>query len=343
MTAIAQELIDQKITKLTPFKELNALAFQEAIKSCQVINLPARKKLFKRGEPSEYSYYLINGKLNLIDKDFNSESYEATDPRCLNPLDDHKVHLFSAVTVDDCELLQVHRDQLSLAMTRESATMAVEESVDNDSDWMSSLLQSDVFANVPPTNIQRLFTSFQGQDYGAGSVIISEGQIGDQFFVIHSGSVKISSRTEAGEQELATLYPGQFFGEEALIGETTRNATATMATPGKLMLLAKDDFKQLLEQPVMNSISEQDLATIAADGTPTCVLDVRLGAEFRHSHHPDSINIPLNRLRDRLSQLDSDTLYAIPDSAGHRSELGVYLLVKAGFQAFLLNEASEAQ
>ena len=138
------------------------------------------------------------------------------------------------------------------------------------------------------------------------------------------------------EKMLAELVPGQFFGEEALIGDTTRNATVTMTEKGNLMCLEKEQFKALLEQPVLSTITQKDLESIKADGTDLAIIDVRLSGEYRHDHPDNSINIPLNRLRQRLSQLSREKIYLVSDNAGPRSELGVYLLVKSGFQAYLL-------
>ncbi len=339
MSNLSQEIINAKIAKLSPFNELSAPALQEALKYCEVFNAPARKKLFKRGEQDDNSYYLLTGTVNLIDENFNSFIYESDDPRCLNPLDNNATHQFSAITTEDSHVLKVNKMQLDLAMTWESANLEVSlDATDGGSDWMSALLDSDVFAKVPPTNIQQLFSSFETLEFSAGTTVIKENDVGDSFFVIQEGQAEVSAQSEQGEQVLAHLKPGQFFGEEALIGETTRNATVTMKTDGKLMRLDKDTFKQLLEQPVLNSLTEKDLEAIVADGTKLCLLDVRLTGEYRHSHRENSVNIPLNRLRARLPQLSTGTIYVIPNNAGPRSELGVYLLVKAGLQAYLLKE-----
>ncbi|MAA58681.1 MAG: hypothetical protein CMK79_00890 [Pseudomonadales bacterium] len=206
---------------------------------------------------------------------------------------------------------------------------------------VSALLESDVFAKVPPANIQRLFTAFKNEERALGDVVVAEGDPGNLFYVIEHGSALVSKRSENGVEQVARLGPGQFFGEEALIGETTRNATVTMETDGALMYLEKDEFKSLLEQPVMNRITEQDLDAMQADSTALVLLDVRLSGEFKHFHRENSINIPLNKLRQRCDNLDRSACYVVVDNAGPRAELGAYLLVKAGLQAYLLKSDSE--
>ena len=342
MAELAPPLDEDAIKQLVPFNELLRHQFQEALKCCELLTLPPRKKLFKRGERDAYWYYLLKGSVDLLDEDFNITSFSADDPECRRALDNRPPHRFSSITTSDCEILKVDKNRLDLAITWEQAgDYRVEESDDNDVDWMSALLESDVFAKVPPANIQRLFTAFKNEERALGDVVVAEGDPGNLFYVIEHGSALVSKRSENGVEQVARLGPGQFFGEEALIGETTRNATVTMETDGALMYLEKDEFKSLLEQPVMNRITEQDLDAMQADSTALVLLDVRLSGEFKHFHRENSINIPLNKLRQRCDNLDRSACYVVVDNAGPRAELGAYLLVKAGLQACLLKSDSE--
>ncbi len=51
--------------------------------------------------------------------------------------------------------------------------------------------------------------------------------------------------------KLAELSVGDTFGEEALIAEAKRNATVTMMTDGVLMRLNKQDFRELMNEPLL--------------------------------------------------------------------------------------------
>jgi len=124
-------------------------------------------------------------------------------------------------------------------------------------------------------------------------------------------------------------------GEEALIGETTRNATITMSSPGKLMYQVKEQFKKLLEEPVLQTLQSDDIEKLRSKGQQLVLLDVRLSGEYKHAHAEGSINVPLNRLRERMKEFAREKLYIVSGNAGRRSELGVYLLISGGFQAYL--------
>jgi CRP/FNR family cyclic AMP-dependent transcriptional regulator len=94
-------------------------------------------------------------------------------------------------------------------------------------------------------------------DVPAGRVLMREGQTGQEFFVVVSGSVLI----ERGGHAIRSLGPGDFLGEIALIDDGPRTATATTETSSKLLVLAHREFHSLMEQfPSVRSAVLQALA-----------------------------------------------------------------------------------
>jgi CRP-like cAMP-binding protein len=81
-------------------------------------------------------------------------------------------------------------------------------------------------------------------DVPAGRVLMREGQTGQEFFVIVSGSVLI----ERGGHAIRSLGPGDFLGEIALVDDGPRTATATTETGSKLLVLAHREFHSLMNQ-----------------------------------------------------------------------------------------------
>jgi CRP/FNR family cyclic AMP-dependent transcriptional regulator len=77
----------------------------------------------------------------------------------------------------------------------------------------------------------------------AGKVLVSEGETGQQFFVIMSGEAKLSRRG----RKIATLGPGTSFGELALLDKHPRNATAVAETPMELVVLGQREFAGLID------------------------------------------------------------------------------------------------
>ena len=121
-------------------------------------------------------------------------------------------------------------------------------------DWMTVLLQTKAFHRIPPANLQALFMRMQHVACRAGEVVIKQGDDGDYFYVITKGSAVVTRETPMNRDglKLAELGVGESFGEEALISDAKRNATITMQTDGALVRLGKDDFNELLNEPLLH-------------------------------------------------------------------------------------------
>jgi CRP-like cAMP-binding protein len=75
----------------------------------------------------------------------------------------------------------------------------------------------------------------------AGSVVAREGDLGEEFFVIESGTADVTR----GGAPVAKLGAGDFFGEVALIREDRRTATVTATSPMVLIVMTGSSFRSL--------------------------------------------------------------------------------------------------
>ncbi|MEW6570394.1 MAG: cyclic nucleotide-binding domain-containing protein [Nitrospirota bacterium] len=78
--------------------------------------------------------------------------------------------------------------------------------------------------------------------FDTGDFICLEGEPGDSMFIIADGEVEISQGSGDDRFILARLYPGDFFGEMAIITDQPRTANAVSTRPSLLLPLQKDDF-----------------------------------------------------------------------------------------------------
>lgn len=101
------------------------------------------------------------------------------------------------------------------------------------------------------------------------------------------------------------------------------------------MRLSKDDFNELLKEPLLARVSPDEARLRIAKGA--LWLDVRHAKEYHHSHMSGAINIPLHELRLRMDELDKSVPYICYCGTGRRSSAAAFLLVQKGFQASVLN------
>ncbi len=95
--------------------------------------------------------------------------------------------------------------------------------------------------------------------FGAGEVIVREGEPGSRFYVISEGEVEVLRQTPDGRSELLNvLGQGNFFGELALLQKRNRTATVRAKTPTRVLSIAREEFGFLLQHfPILHTAVEQ--------------------------------------------------------------------------------------
>ena len=100
-----------------------------------------------------------------------------------------------------------------------------------------------LFSGLEPRDLDRIADSFKQRNYAAGDKIANEGSGGAGFFVIGEGTAKVTVHGE----ERATLGPGDYFGEIALIDEGARTATVTAQTDMTTYAMTFWEFRPIVE------------------------------------------------------------------------------------------------
>jgi CRP/FNR family cyclic AMP-dependent transcriptional regulator len=92
-----------------------------------------------------------------------------------------------------------------------------------------------------------LFSRF-GREFHAGDVLFHEGELGEEMYVIQSGSVEISKRTGTVDIPIATLGRGEFLGEMAILNGKPRTATARVIEDVKCLVLDADMLETMIQK-----------------------------------------------------------------------------------------------
>jgi CRP-like cAMP-binding protein len=353
--------IDRELLKkYTPFEGLQDEYLDEALEAVKIENVKKGQMLYKRGKAVGTHYYLVEGRVELIDSQYIATAVRGGTETAKSALNADSPTKTSCVVKDDLAVIfsiDVEAlDRLTAWSESAEAAFAAEQDArnidfnpaatgqfdvvdvgdDNDNDWMSALLKSPLMNRVPLTHVQDLFSKFEDSKLKAGEVVIKEGEKGDYFYVIASGSARITNHSDSVD---VVMEPGQHFGEEALLGSTLRNATVTMLEPGILKKLNAKDFVELLSEPVLQYVHERSLAQF---DKPYKLLDVKMPLEYRANHVKGSINVPLSRLRSTIPELAKTNVYVVSGDAGSRANIAAHLLCQAGFDAFILESSPEA-
>ena len=109
-----------------------------------------------------------------------------------------------------------------------------------------------LFGGLDEDGLASLIRGMRVRRFRRGETIFHVGDPGDALFIVVSGSIKITLPAETGDEAiLATLRPGDFFGELALLDGAPRSATAIAIEATEMYMLPRDRFRDLIaSEPV---------------------------------------------------------------------------------------------
>ncbi|HEY1891789.1 MAG TPA: cyclic nucleotide-binding domain-containing protein [Steroidobacteraceae bacterium] len=332
----------QLLKTFTPLDGLKRDNLAALAKKVVVRTMPAGRTLFKEGDTDKRTVWLVGGMVELKENERTIAMIRGGTPEARSPLSPQLPRQVTARAVDEVSYLSIDSDLLDVVITwDQTGTYEVAELHSQlegtaGDDWMTTLLSTKAFHRIPPANIQAIFMRLQRVPYRAGDIVIKQGEEGDFFYVIVSGKCVVTRETPLNKEgiKLAEVGVGDTFGEEALIAEAKRNATVAMITDGVLMRLNKQDFRELMNEPLLQWVSYDRAREIIARGGRW--LDVRLPSEHQNLSIDGSLNIPLYFIRLKLTTLDRKVPYVVYCDTGRRSSAAAYILVERGFDAYVL-------
>ena len=335
------KLTDEVLKRFSPMDGLKRQNLEALTKKTSIRSLENSRGLFKAGDKEKRTLYLVAGSLELRSESGETTILEAGSLEARSAISPHLPRQVTARALEDVEYISIDTDLLDVMLTWDQTgsyevSELQDQGISDSDDWMTTLLQTQAFHRIPPANIQAIFIRMQQINLSAGDVVIKQGDEGDYFYAIIRGSCSVVRETPLNKEgiRLAELGVGDTFGEEALISESKRNATITMLTDGSVMRLAKEDFRNLLNEPMLDWVEYAEAKELIDAGAQW--LDVRLPSEFESFHESGSLNVPLYFIRLKLNQLDKDKSYVVCCDTGRRSSAGAFILNERGFSTKVL-------
>jgi CRP-like cAMP-binding protein len=111
----------------------------------------------------------------------------------------------------------------------------------------AQLKKIPLFANLTTDHLKKVAKIAAQRQIKANERVFQEGEVGTEMYIIVQGKVRISKMVPGvGEEALAILEPGSYFGEMALIDDTPRSADATAQLACTLYVIQKSDLEELM-------------------------------------------------------------------------------------------------
>ncbi len=110
-------------------------------------------------------------------------------------------------------------------------------------DIVEMLERTPIFSELTQRDLKGLAQTARLRNYAAGEVIVKEGGSAVGCFIVASGEVEVVKGLDSPDQEaLATLGPGDFFGEMAIIDDSPRSATVRAMKDTECIAITRWDF-----------------------------------------------------------------------------------------------------
>jgi CRP-like cAMP-binding protein len=123
--------------------------------------------------------------------------------------------------------------------------------------YLDHLAQVPLFSACSKKDLQTVARAADEVGIKAGKVLVEEGKPGHEFFLILDGKATVLR----GKKKVATLGPGQYFGEMALLDRGPRSATVVAETDMDLLVLGQREFSGVVDE--VPALAHKLLATMA--------------------------------------------------------------------------------
>lgn len=248
---LAGAAFPDRLPPIPLFSELRADAFGAVLQALKLRRVAPGQVVLAEGEPGQSFFVIARGEVRVTKQlaqggqtvlatlhegaIFGEMALVSAAPRSA-----------TVTAVTDADLLEFDREALAAA-SQEVATLAAALDKFTRERLLHNLLQtSPLFRPLDRKQRLELVRRFTAHDVAPGVRIIVEGQPGRGLFVLLSGQVDVTKIDGQQKVLLATLEPGDVFGEISLLHDEPATATVTAARQSTVLFLAKEIFQRLI-------------------------------------------------------------------------------------------------
>ena len=276
-------------------------------RSSQILSMPANRWLVQNERNLGAYLYLLKGKI---------ETWPSRS--CLQ--EGRFQHFYPGCervrTRTRCQILRLDAAHRGLIFARRAA-QGVECPGELQSNWIAKFLQSHMMSKLTSAEWQSVLRNSRQTEFAAGEMVVQQGQPGADCHVIETGI----GRIHRGNRTLKQVGPGDFFGEDAIIAGSLRNAHVTAMTPMRTHAIKGSAFLSLVVPKGVTFVAQ-------ASGKRLLSLDdVRPVGAMR---------IAPQTLRERMSDLDQRRTYCVVGGTQRDRVLCAFLLSQWGVRADVL-------
>jgi len=232
------------------FQVLSPQERNEIFSSFTTVAFQMGDTIIKAGERADAFHLILSGRVRIIGqqpdgKELNYGLMEAGEHFGQEGLLKEEVNEHTLRASTKLELLRLSKDMFMQIINKypDLKVYLLEHLAD---DAMRNFLKrTALFSPLQHRELRSLLDHLVMKEYVAGESIVREGEVGDAFYIVRSGTAAVWKESERNRR-LNTVKAGEFFGELALLTGEPRRATITADEPVSVFQLAKHDFDKLI-------------------------------------------------------------------------------------------------
>lgn len=236
----------------SPFSLLGSDEQKRLAERMDVRRFQFGETIFSAGEPGDALYLVSSGRARVIGRDASGREVSLG---VLSPGDHFgEAALLSdaprGATVraaDDLVLLRLQRSDFLSVIEHHPEVRDILEKYLAEIGIQNFLKQFTVLGSVPANFLHELVQRLKVKKIEAGKVVVQQGEVSDDFYIVKSGFLEVVKREGKQENVAGYLGQGEFFGELAPLTGKPRAASVIVKTPCKLYVLSRRDFDAVLE------------------------------------------------------------------------------------------------
>lgn len=242
----------EKLLPIPLFSLLPPTDFAAVLSALKLVRARPGVDVIREGEPGQSFYVVARGGVRVSRRDREQGDIQLAELR--DGAIFGELALLSAAprsatvtAIQDCDLLEFDREALTAA-SNTVATIGRALSQFTQERLVSNLVTTaPIFRPLDRVQRMSLVKRFVAYEAEPGTALIRQGTPGQGLFVILRGEVSVTRTEDGNEVPLATLSPGDVFGEISLLGNEPTTASVTATQASTVLLLGRDYFQKLVE------------------------------------------------------------------------------------------------
>jgi len=233
------------------FSDLPADAFARVLEALKLVRTRPGDVIVEQGAVGQSFFVLARGtvKVTRLDDEGNTQKLATLHDGSIfgeMALVSALPRSASVTAATDCDLFEFDRATLAAAAQEVTTIAGALDKFTRERLLNNLLATAALFRPLDRKQRLDLMRRFTAHDVAPGTPIIEEGQPGQGLYVVLNGEMDVSKVDGDEKVLLATLKPGEVFGEISLLNDQPTTATVSAATNATVMFLAREYFQRLI-------------------------------------------------------------------------------------------------